>query len=96
MVFGGWPYLAFQYIMRVGGLTKTENYEYCMGTGKCYPCVPEGYNETLCGPPPTYCNATVFSLFSNNNSCRILLIMIVYFFLLYIWIILIIIIKFRY
>ncbi|WP_411023834.1 C1 family peptidase, partial [Salmonella sp. s51228] len=57
-VFGGWPYLAYQYIKQVGGIESEDTYPYCSGTGACYPCVPDNYNKSLCGPPPLYCNKT--------------------------------------
>ncbi|XP_065898019.1 cathepsin L-like isoform X2 [Dysidea avara] len=55
-VFGGWPYLAFQYISKAGGLASWDDYSYCSGNGKCFPCPAHGYNKTLCGPPTPYCN----------------------------------------
>ena len=30
-VFGGWPYLAMQYVIRVGGLPSEADYPYCLG-----------------------------------------------------------------
>lgn len=63
-VFGGWPYLALDFVIRTGGLPSEEAYPYCVGTGKCYPCPAPGYNETLCGPPVEYCNAT-------SSPCRL-------------------------
>lgn len=57
-VFGGWPYLAYQYVMKTGGIEPETDYLYCSGYGNCYPCVPPGYNTTRCGPAPEYCNKT--------------------------------------
>lgn len=37
-VFGGWPYLAYQYIMESGGIPTEASYPYCSGVGTCYPC----------------------------------------------------------
>lgn len=37
-VFGGWPYLAFEYVIRAGGLPAEKDYAYCVGDGSCYPC----------------------------------------------------------
>ena len=55
-VFGGWPYLAMEYIKQAGGIESVADYPYCSGTGACYPCVPNGYNVSLCGAAPEYCN----------------------------------------
>ncbi|KAI6661208.1 cysteine proteinase 1-like isoform X1 [Oopsacas minuta] len=55
-VFGGWPYLAMEYIKETGGIQSEDSYPYCSGSGHCYPCPPAGYNASLCGPPPEYCN----------------------------------------
>ncbi|XP_035679889.1 cysteine proteinase 1-like [Branchiostoma floridae] len=61
-VFGGWPYLAFQYIKRVGGIEKEEDYPYCSGLGgekgTCFPCPAPAYNASMCGPAVSYCNET--------------------------------------
>lgn len=32
-VFGGWPYLAMQFVISSGGLEPESNYPYCVGTG---------------------------------------------------------------
>jgi cathepsin F len=50
-VFGGWPYLAYQYIIKAGGLDPEPEYPYCVGNGSCYPCMAPGFKEELCGPP---------------------------------------------
>lgn len=60
-VFGGWPYLAYQYVKRAGGLQADSTYSYCSGTGQCYPCPAPGWNNTRCGPPVEYC--------LKNESC---------------------------
>jgi len=52
--------LAFEYVLKAGGLPKETDYPYCVGDGSCFPCQAPGYNETLCGPPVEYCNATEF------------------------------------
>ncbi len=31
---GGWPYLAYSYIRRAGGLQAEATYDYCSGSGK--------------------------------------------------------------
>ncbi len=54
-MYGGWPYLAFQYIKNAGGMIAESNYSYCAGTGACSPCEGIGYNKTACGPPIPYC-----------------------------------------
>lgn len=51
-VFGGWPYLAYQYIIEAGGVPSEETWPYCSGTGDCYPCMQGPIS--LCGPPPYY------------------------------------------
>ena len=56
----GWPYLAYGFIEKLGGIEPASDYEYCCGTGDCYPCMAKGFNETKCGPPPTYCNKVRF------------------------------------
>ncbi|XP_064642990.1 cysteine proteinase 1-like [Lineus longissimus] len=63
-VFGGWPYLAYQFIQKVGGLETEADYKYCAGAGgapgTCFVCAPPGFNKTLCGPPVWWCNVTCF------------------------------------
>jgi cathepsin F len=56
-VMGGWPYLAFEYVIRIGGIATSEAVPYCAGTGGCYPCMLNT-TRSFCGPPPSYCNAT--------------------------------------
>jgi cathepsin F len=60
-VFGGWPYLAYEYAINAGGLNSESDYPYCAGFGKCYPCMPNK-NTTFCGPPPSYCNRTCLAV----------------------------------
>ncbi len=38
-VFGGWPYLALQYVIRAGGLPAEKDYPYCVGDGSCLPVI---------------------------------------------------------
>ena len=63
-VFGGWPYLAYQYIASRGGIPSEASYGYCAGTGSCYPCM-EG-PTSLCGPPPYSCDR------SRTQACKAL------------------------
>ena len=44
-----------------GGVVSEQNYPYCSGFGKCFPCEAPGYNKTRCGPPAPYC--------LKNESC---------------------------
>ncbi len=48
--------------MRAGGLVAEQAYPYCSGDEKnpCYPCPAPGWNKTLCGPPISYCNETLY------------------------------------
>ena len=55
-VYGGWPFMALEYVQRAGGIASEEDYPYCVGTkNPCYPCEAPGYNKTDCGPPIPYC-----------------------------------------
>lgn len=56
-VFGGWPSLAYQFIINSGGVPSDDDWPYCCGTGDCYPCM-EG-PISYCGPPPTYCDKEI-------------------------------------
>ena len=56
-VFGGYPWLAYEYIQQAGGLRTDEAMPYCIGSGKCLPCVPDAWDAAVCGDKP-YCNAT--------------------------------------
>eukprot|EP01031_Cornospumella_fuschlensis_P040418 gene40418-49255_t len=58
-VFGGWPYLAFQFVAQAGGIPSEQSWPYCSGTGDCYPCMQGPVK--LCGPPPLYCDPTIAS-----------------------------------
>jgi cathepsin F len=51
-----------RYAMRAGGLVAEQAYPYCSGDEKnpCYPCPAPGWNKTLCGPPISYCNETLY------------------------------------
>ncbi|CAF1350741.1 unnamed protein product [Adineta steineri] len=55
-VYGGWPFLSFQYLIKQGGIEPETAYPYCAGTKTpCEPCNAPGYNKTLCGPPIPFC-----------------------------------------
>lgn len=55
-VYGGWPYLVFDYIKSAGGIEYEADYAYCSGLNKpCFPCGPPGYNASECGPAIPYC-----------------------------------------
>lgn len=56
-VFGGWPYLAYQFVISAGGVPTEATDPYCAGTGDCFPCM-QGPIE-LCGPPPYYCDRNI-------------------------------------
>lgn len=56
-VFGGWPYLAYQFVIDANGLPSEANYPYCAGTGDCYPCMQGPIS--LCGPPPPNCDKSI-------------------------------------
>lgn len=61
-VFGGWPYLAYEYVRKAGGLSSWSDYPYCSGdtskkeSNNCDPCPAPGFNTSLCGPPVPWCN----------------------------------------
>lgn len=63
-VFGGWPYLAYQYWMKAGGVRTAKDMPYCSGiqygkAGCCLPCMVRGYNKTLCGNhADLFCNTS--------------------------------------
>lgn len=56
-VFGGWPYLAYDFVIGAGGVPSEAADPYCAGTGDCYPCM--NGPVSLCGPPPPNCNKTI-------------------------------------
>jgi cathepsin F len=55
-IYGGWPYLAYQFAIKEGGVPTEGSYPYCAGTGACAPCM--NGPEKLCGPPPYSCDRT--------------------------------------
>jgi cathepsin F len=63
-VFGGWPYLAYDYAKGAGGVYATEDWDYCVSPPRgspleqCWPCMPTGYSMSDCGSHVDfYCNA---------------------------------------
>ncbi len=53
--FGGFPYRAYDYLIKNGGLATEQDYPYCIPPlGNCYPC---NTNSSYC-PKADYCNAT--------------------------------------
>ena len=65
--FGGWPYMAFQYFEKAGGVFRDADMPYCSGIpigkpGNCLPCMAAGYDKNVCGSYddddqiPLYCN----------------------------------------
>ena len=51
-VFGGWPWLVFDYAIAAGGLRTEEDMPYCVHlseAGQCYPCMASGYSKAYCG-----------------------------------------------
>jgi cathepsin F len=67
-VFGGWPCRAYQYIIETGGLMSEADYPYCVGSGKCFPCMPMGFNYTFCGTAPEWCNRTKYPCRATHKS----------------------------
>jgi len=59
-MFGGWPFLAFQYLMKAGGVRPASLFPYCSGwnnKSQCWPCMPLGYSKKDCGNhDDLYCN----------------------------------------
>eukprot|EP01038_Epipyxis_sp_PR26KG_P011352 gene11352-15222_t len=65
-VFGGWPYLAYDYIIQSNGIPSDESMPYCAGHGDCFPCM-EG-PVSLCGPPPSYCEKDRYTQYCTSSS----------------------------
>lgn len=64
-VFGGWPYLAYDFVMQTGGVPTEVDDPYCAGTGDCYPCMQGPIS--LCGPPPYYCDDEITKACSTQS-----------------------------
>ncbi|KAH9500002.1 hypothetical protein Btru_076139 [Bulinus truncatus] len=45
---GGLPQAVFEYIKNMGGVEAEEDYQYCVGAGRCKPCAPQGYDPDIC------------------------------------------------
>ena len=60
--------LAYEYVIRVGGIATEQSYPYCVGNEGCFPCNAPGYNSTRCGPPIPWCNATQAHCLDSNSS----------------------------
>ena len=56
-IFGGWPYLAYDFIISTGGIPSDASWPYCAGSGDCYPCMNGPVK--ICGPPPYYCDPEI-------------------------------------
>lgn len=56
-IYGGWPYLAYDFIIGKGGVPSEASWPYCSGNGSCYPCMLGPIS--LCGPPPYYCDRDI-------------------------------------
>jgi len=53
--FGGFPYRAYNWLIKNNGIAKEDDYSYCIPPlGNCYPC---NTNKTYC-PSTSYCNRT--------------------------------------
>lgn len=46
-MFGGWPYLAYQFLQRVGGMFLEAEWPY--QHDGVFPCMPDGYDKRQCG-----------------------------------------------
>eukprot|EP00435_Cladocopium_sp_Y103_P061146 s257_g22.t1 len=46
-MFGGWPYLAYQFLQKAGGMFSEADWPYYKEG--MFPCMPKGYNKAFCG-----------------------------------------------
>jgi len=46
-MFGGWPYLAYQFLQKTGGMFLESEWPY--QHNGVYPCMPDGYSKEECG-----------------------------------------------
>lgn len=84
-VYGGWPYLSYQYIIKNGGmdpedviiLSLLKDYPYCVSGGtfekSCWPCMAPGWTKELCGPPIPYCDATKWTCRTQRHKDAVVL-----------------------
>jgi cathepsin F len=56
-IYGGWPYLAYAFIVDSGGVPSEQAWPYCAGDGSCFPCMLGPVS--LCGPPPYSCDRSI-------------------------------------
>jgi len=68
--FGGWPYMAFQYFEKAGGVFRDADMPYCSGVpigkpGNCLPCMAPGYDKSVCG---SYDDDDQIPLFCNKST----------------------------
>uniref|UniRef100_A0A7S3V1U5 Peptidase C1A papain C-terminal domain-containing protein n=1 Tax=Aplanochytrium stocchinoi TaxID=215587 RepID=A0A7S3V1U5_9STRA len=76
--FGGWPYLAFEFLEKFGGIYSDNDWPYCAGTldsktklPKCFPCMAKYYDKTSCGDhSDLYCNASTTLGQGPSGLCR--------------------------
>jgi len=55
-MFGGWPYLAYQFLQKAGGMFSEADWPYYKEG--MFPCMPKGYNKGFCGNhDDLYCRA---------------------------------------
>ena len=76
--FGGWPFLAFEFMKRFGGVYKDEKFPYCSGTidpksrmPQCFPCMPRSYDRQFCGDhSDLYCNVSTTKGQRSGGFCK--------------------------
>lgn len=70
-IFGGWPSLAYEYLIKAGRIRTEKDFPYCVGTASCWPCMAQSYSADLCGDhSDLYCNAsTTLGQRANDGWC---------------------------
>jgi len=48
-MFGGWPYLAYDFLKDSGGMFSESAWPYRHGQRDVFPCMPDGYDRRQCG-----------------------------------------------